>query len=361
MVGVAAFGSVSSIKALWETRIKRIQEEEEEQKKRTVRGGATGRLSIGLWEDRAVLARLKQKLQTEDGRLVLRIEQEEWKSLPGCLVQLSQVQEWQIHRTGLQKIPHFISSFQNLMVLDLSRNGVTDIPKQIGKLTRLRELLLSYNRVQFVPEELSCCESLERLELAMNRDLNQLPDQVQTTRYRPPRTGYQLRKLKNLQHLDLSMNDFMCLPDCVVSLAALEWLDMGGNRLQHLPEDIHRMETLHTLWLQRNQLERLPDSISRMKSLDTLVLSSNRLRDIPPLMEDMTNLRFVNFRDNPLTLDVTLPSRKTKTEDDEDEDEDDREMFGREFMVTYIQEARKRAYAVLNVHCVKQTNDGSSE
>lgn len=50
-----------------------------------------------------------------------------------------------------------------------------------GKLIRLRELLLSYNRVQFVPEELSCCESLERLELAMNRDLNQLPDQVQTT------------------------------------------------------------------------------------------------------------------------------------------------------------------------------------
>lgn len=47
-----------------------------------------------------------------------------------------------------------------------------------GKLTRLRELLLSYNRIPFVPAELSGCESLERLELAMNRDLNELPDQV---------------------------------------------------------------------------------------------------------------------------------------------------------------------------------------
>lgn len=55
------------------------------------------------------------------------------QSLPGCLVQLTQVQEWQIHRAGLQKIPHFISSFQNLLVLDLSRNGVTEIPKQIGQ------------------------------------------------------------------------------------------------------------------------------------------------------------------------------------------------------------------------------------
>lgn len=43
MVGVAACSSVSSIKALWETRIRRIQEEDEEQRKRTARGGATGR------------------------------------------------------------------------------------------------------------------------------------------------------------------------------------------------------------------------------------------------------------------------------------------------------------------------------
>lgn len=64
----------------------------------------------------------------------------------------------------------------------------------------------------------------------------------------------------------------------------------------------------------------------------------------------------MNFRDNPLTLEITLQRRKTKTEDgeDEDNDEDDREMFGREFMQTYIREARKRAYAVLNVHCVNR-------
>lgn len=50
----------------------------------------------------------------------------------------------------------------------------------------------------------------------------------------------QLRNLKKLQRLDLSMNSFSQLPDCVVAMATLEWLDMGGNRLQHLPEDVHR-------------------------------------------------------------------------------------------------------------------------
>lgn len=62
--------------------------------------------------------------------------------------------------------------------------------------------------------------------------------------------------------------------------------------------------------------------------------------------------RFVNFRDNPLTLDVTLPCRKTDTQDSEAGDEEDREMFGREFMHLYIQEARKRAHASLTMHCV---------
>ncbi|XP_034088142.1 leucine-rich repeat-containing protein 39 isoform X2 [Gymnodraco acuticeps] len=218
---VVACGSVSSIKALWETRIKRVQEEKEDQTK-----SPRSRLSVGAWEDRAILARLKEKLQTEEGRLVLRIEQEDWKSLPGCLIQFTQVQEWQIHRTGLQKIPQFISSFQNLIVLDLSRNGISEIPKPLGQLTRLKELLLSYNRIESVPEDLSGCESLERLELAMNRELSELPDQ--------------LRNLKKLNHLDLSMNAFSFMPDCLLHMPALEWLDMGGNCLECLPEDIDR-------------------------------------------------------------------------------------------------------------------------
>lgn len=55
--------------------------------------------------------------------------------------------------------------------------------------------------------------------------------------------------------------------------------------------------------------------------------------------------RFVNFRDNPLTLKVdVLPTDKsTHKEEGEEEEEEDREMFGCEFMHAYIQEARKRA------------------
>ncbi|XP_051977540.1 leucine-rich repeat-containing protein 39 isoform X2 [Xyrauchen texanus] len=302
MTGVAVCcGTVNSIKALWETRIKKSKDELKNEREQRDRG-AVGRLT-GAWEDRITLAKLKEKVVTEEGRIIFRIEKEEWKTLPAALVQLTQIQEWQLHRTGLQKIPRFISSFENLIVLDLSRNSVTEIPKEI---------------------DIGHCENLEKLELAMNQDLDELP--------------VQLSNLKKLYHLDLSMNQFTTIPDCVVNLPSLEWLDMGSNRLESLPDDIHRMEKLHTLWLPRNELEYLPDNISRMQSLDTLVLSKNKLRDIPPLMEGMSNLRFVNFRDNPLTYDVTLPDLK----EDVAEEDNDREMYGREFMHCYIQESRKR-------------------
>lgn len=80
----------------------------------------------------------------------------------------------------------------------------------------------------------------------MRHKTNQLPDQSlnQTSDLRPALCPvHQLRNLKKLQHLDLSMNSFTCVPDCVVGMPMLEWLDMGGNHLQHLPEDIHRCES----------------------------------------------------------------------------------------------------------------------
>lgn len=48
--------------------------------------------------------------------------------------------------------------------------------------------------------------------------------------------------------------------------------------------------------------------------------------------------RFVNFRDNPLRLDVTLPPPESA-----EEEEEQQELFGLQFMRTYIQESRRQA------------------
>ncbi|XP_076976246.1 leucine-rich repeat-containing protein 39 isoform X1 [Tamandua tetradactyla] len=309
-------GAVNAVKEVWEKRIKKQNEDlkrEKDFQQKLVR----------IWEERVCLTKLREKVTREDGRVILKIEKEEWKVLPSSLLKLSQLQEWQLHRTGLMKIPEFIGRFQNLIVLDLSRNTISDIPPGIGLLTKLQELILSYNKIKTVPKELSKCASLEKLELAVNRDICDLPQE--------------LSNLLKLTHLDLSMNHFTTIPPAVLNMPALEWLDMGSNKLGQLPDNIERMKSLHTLWLQRNEITCLPETISNMKNLGTLVLSNNQLQDIPVCMEEMTNLRFVNFRDNPLKLEVTLPSSESIDEEEE------RELFGLQFMHTYIQESRRIA------------------
>ncbi|XP_062991837.1 leucine-rich repeat-containing protein 39 [Elgaria multicarinata webbii] len=312
-------GSFTAVKALWEVRIEKIKEDLRKEKE--FRQRTAGRLTL-VWEERASLAKLQEKVSTEDGKAVLRIEQEEWKTLPSCLLKLNHLQEWQLHRTGLVKIPQFIGRFQNLIVLDLSRNSIAEIPREIGQLPNLQELILSYNKIKSVPKELSNCVSLERLELAVNRDICDLP--------------HQLSEMKKLYHLDLSMNQFTAFPSVILDMPSLEWLDMGSNKLKEIPGNLDRAENLHTLWLQRNEIAFLPESICNLKNLSTLVLTNNKLQDIPACMKDMTDLRFVNFRDNPLKLQVTLPPCENT------EEEEERELYGIQFMHAYIQESLSR-------------------
>ncbi|XP_062919993.1 leucine-rich repeat-containing protein 39 isoform X1 [Mobula hypostoma] len=311
-------GTVGSVKALWEGRIQQFKEDREREKELSRRKGLKGVTVV--WQERINLARLKEKVITTEGRVVLKIENEAWKTLPNAIQQLTYLQEWHIHRTGLETIPQFIGIFDNLLVLDLSRNVVKELPREIGQLTKLRELYVSYNRLRQVPRELASCINLEKLDLAVNRDLCNLPEQ--------------LSQLQRLYHLDLSMNRFTAVPLAVLNMPALEWLDMGSNKLQELPDDMTRMENLHTIWLQRNKITHLPETISKLKNLSTLVLTSNKLQRIPICMEEMINLRFVNLRDNPLQLKVTLPTCANPAE------EEDRELFGIEFMQVYIKELK---------------------
>ncbi|KFO26884.1 Leucine-rich repeat-containing protein 39 [Fukomys damarensis] len=215
---VVCTGAVNAVKEVWEQRIQKLSEDLKREKQFQQK-------IVQIWEARVSLTKLKEKVTREDGRVILKIEKEEWK----------------------------------------------------------------------------------------------------------------LSNLLKLTHLDLSMNHFTTIPLAVLNMPALEWLDMGSNRLEQLPGTIERMQSLHTLWLQRNEITCLPETISNMKNLGTLVLSNNKLQDIPACMEEMANLRFVNFRDNPLKFEIILPLSKSTDEEEE------QELFGLQFMYTYIQESRRRA------------------
>lgn len=67
-----------------------------------------------------------------------------------------------------------------------------------------------------------------------------------------------------------------------------------------------QMQSLHTWWLQKDEVPCLPETIRNIKHLGTLVLSNNKLQGNPGCLEEMTNLWFVNFRDNVLPMTAQM-------------------------------------------------------
>lgn len=73
MVGVAACGTVTSIKALWETRIRKIQEEEkEEESRRKSKAGLPRRSEVKLFL--LVTQRFKQRDDDDDEGPLLSLD-----------------------------------------------------------------------------------------------------------------------------------------------------------------------------------------------------------------------------------------------------------------------------------------------
>ncbi|NXS52022.1 LRC39 protein, partial [Brachypteracias leptosomus] len=224
-------GTFTAVKTLWEVRIHKINEELKKEKEFRQR-------LLLVWEERAALAKLKEKVINEGGRAILRIEEEEWKVMPRILLFVFQMHGGEAANCRVNN--RVEANRMNVIIYHFSSVF------SAAQLTSLQELLLSYNKIKSVPKEISNCVSLERLELAVNRSICDLPPQ--------------LSNLKKLSHVDLCMNQFTAIPSALLNMPNLEWLDMGGNKLQELPDAICRMEHLHTLWLQRNEITSLPET-----------------------------------------------------------------------------------------------------
>ncbi|XP_077462651.1 leucine-rich repeat-containing protein 39 isoform X1 [Stigmatopora argus] len=74
--------SVRAMTAKWETEIRNIQRGRQKRTGKSGRRSGAAGSATGLWEERHTLARLKDKLETRDGRLLLRLENEEWQVSP---------------------------------------------------------------------------------------------------------------------------------------------------------------------------------------------------------------------------------------------------------------------------------------
>lgn len=161
---------------------------------------------------------------TPDGRRRLTLSNMGITIFPKCILKLTNVDELDLSRNLIQKLPDNIGNFLSLRWLDLHSNKLESLPESIGNLVGLTHLNLSNNRLTSagLPSTLGLLTSLKNLNLGMNK-LDTLPTTM---------TG-----LDSLQELGLFDNLFINLPEFLKVLVNLTKVNMKQNPLSYVQGD----------------------------------------------------------------------------------------------------------------------------
>ncbi|RZC63757.1 hypothetical protein C5167_025616 [Papaver somniferum] len=168
---------------------------------------------------------------------------------------------------------------QSLRVLRLSDNHISsEIPDFLGDFPNL---------VTFVCES---CELLTRLDLDQCRFSGSIP--------------HAISNLKQLQNLDLSLNNFTGLIPSISWLESLIHIDLSGNSLVGpIPWDWNRLLKLVYLDLDSNSLnESIPASLFTLPSLQNLNLAQNQFTGVVGEFSkgSFSQLEFLDLSENKL-------------------------------------------------------------
>ncbi|XP_035520076.1 leucine-rich repeat-containing protein 18 [Morone saxatilis] len=165
---------------------------------------------------------------TPDGRRRLTLCNMGITIFPKCLLKLTNVDELDLSRNLIQKLPDNIGNFSSLRGLDLHSNRLESVPESIGNLVGLTHLNLSNNRLTSagLPSTLGFLSSLKSLNLGMNQ-LDTLPSTMVA--------------LESLQELGLFDNFFIKLPEFVTILRNLTKVNMKRNPLSYGQGDCEGM------------------------------------------------------------------------------------------------------------------------
>uniref|UniRef100_A0A3B5LY94 Leucine rich repeat containing 18a n=1 Tax=Xiphophorus couchianus TaxID=32473 RepID=A0A3B5LY94_9TELE len=144
-----------------------------------------------------------------------------------------------LSKMGLITVPRFLLKMSDLNELDLSRNQIQKLPEAMGALISLTSLDLHSNKLESLPESIGSLIGLTHLNLANN---------CLTSASLPSSLGL----LCNLKSLNLGLNQIDELPSTLEQLEVLQELGLFDNCFTEVPEFVPNLQNLIKLNLERN-------------------------------------------------------------------------------------------------------------
>ncbi|KAM0023272.1 putative leucine-rich repeat domain superfamily [Helianthus debilis subsp. tardiflorus] len=211
----------------------------------------------------------------------------DWKGLSGIYAS----------NTRINQLPDSIGNLSDLHSLSLTNcSNLRSLPNSICKLKSLRTLRLTdCLNLQELPEKLGDLHHLEDIGVSGTR-ITQLPDSIQRMPYLHTLLLNNCKQLKSVpgRNLGLSLIRVLALRDCnltdndipndIWELSSLMVLDLSGNNFSCLPSGLGQLHSLQVLYASEcTSLRKLPN-LSTLEILRHAVLSyCDKLVEIPGL------------------------------------------------------------------------------
>ena len=190
---------------------------------------------------------------------------------------------------NLSSLPRVICNLTSLQFLTLSGCLKLDnMPTNLGNLEGLVELDLSGTAIRETPSCIFCLKNLKRLSFQGCKLMTKNPDLMGLVL--PSVSG-----LCSLTTLNIRNCNLQAIPSDIGCLSLLEELDLSGNNFVCLPESINQLSNLERFWVENcKSLQFLPELPLISPGIDVFANGCTSLGVLLPVKNSVSVLHFFN-------------------------------------------------------------------